>query len=135
MHKILICGDRNWTDESLISMALTAYIPLAGKDAVVIHGDARGADKLGARAATKLGLKVIAFPADWGTFKRGAGPIRNQIMIEQEPSIILAFHDHIRMSHGTVDMLVRARKNGTPYNLYSHFEDTVRWRPQSSLLA
>ncbi len=46
----------------------------------VVHGDAPGADRGGAAWARERGLFVTAFPADWATHGRAAGPIRNRRM-------------------------------------------------------
>lgn len=141
MYKILICGDREWKDAPFIEAMLQAEIVTAqafgdpNVQIVVIHGDARGADKLGARAALNLGIQEVPFPAQWDTFGKAAGPVRNQAMIEQEPNIVLAFHDDILHSKGTLDMLQRAKKNGTAYKIFAHTGCVVHWTPQARLLA
>lgn len=86
-------------------------------DTVIIHGAARGADTLGKFVAERIGLKVIndgkGFPADWKRYGKGAGPIRNQQMIDEgKPDLILAFHENISESRGTKDMVARARGIG-----------------------
>lgn len=86
-------------------------------DTVVIHGAARGADTLGKFVAERIGLKVIndgkGFPADWKRYGKGAGPIRNQQMLDDgKPDLVLAFHENINESVGTKDMVARARRIG-----------------------
>ena len=86
-------------------------------DTLIIHGAARGADTLGKFVAEKIGLKVIndgkGFPADWNRYGKGAGPVRNQQMIDEgKPDLVLAFHENINESRGTKDMVARARGIG-----------------------
>jgi hypothetical protein len=59
--RILVCGDRNWHDMSIIERELKKFPP----GTVVIHGGAKGADTLGGFVAEKLGFKVLVFPANW----------------------------------------------------------------------
>ena len=86
-------------------------------DTLIIHGAARGADTLGKFAAERIGLKVIndgkGFPAEWKRYGKGAGPIRNQQMLDEgKPDVVLAFHENISESRGTKDMVARARGAG-----------------------
>lgn len=114
--RILICGDRHWTDYGLILTYIDMYAPTT-----VIEGEARGADKLAAQAARIRGIQVLPFPADWSKHKRAAGPIRNQQMInEGKPDMVLAFHDDLTHSKGTLDMVTRARKAGLRVVVVSH---------------
>ena len=107
---ILCCGDREWKNEISIERELETY----SRDTVIIHGNARGADKLSSIVGKRLGFKeIISFPANWFKYGRAAGPIRNQQMIDEgKPDYIIAFHSDIKSSKGTKDMLNRASKHG-----------------------
>lgn len=107
--RILVCGNRHWRNMGVIERELKKF----DKDTIVIHGAAPGADTLGAFVAEKLGFEVIPYPAKWHIYKRGAGPIRNQQMIDEgKPELVLAFHEDISQSVGTRDMVSRARGVG-----------------------
>lgn len=108
--RILICGDRNYTDYKRILGFLKEY-KRKHSELVVIEGGAKGADKLAKRAADELKIPVVEYQADWLGLGRAAGPIRNQKMIDEgKPDIIVAFHDDIESSKGTKDMINRAKK-------------------------
>lgn len=114
--RILICGDRNYTNYQFI------YEYLAGcslcKADTVIHGDCRGADRLGGIAGEALGAKIEACPAQWAKYGKSAGPIRNAKMLSDgNPDIVLAFHEDIEKSRGTKHMMTIARKAGVPVYL------------------
>lgn len=113
-RRVLVYGSRTWDDDSAIQHAI-ATLP---DDAVVIHGGARGADEMAGRAARKRGLAVEVFRADWGRHGRAAGPIRNQLMLDEgRPTDAIGF----RMpgtSAGTDDMSRRLDAAGISRALY-----------------
>lgn len=103
---ILICGDRNWTNETLIEDILLSIPEID----TVIHGDCKDADKIGGKIAKKLGFKIKIYPADWSLGKK-AGPLRNTQMLEENNiDLVLAFHDNIKESKGTKNMITQSRK-------------------------
>jgi hypothetical protein len=109
--RVLVCGDRDYTDGDLIKSVLAEIHKTVEKIAVVIEGGCRGADLLAKQAACDLGIPVREFPADWQKYGRAAGPIRNrQMLVEGCPHVVLAFHECIAESHGTLDMVRRAAK-------------------------
>ena len=82
---------------------------------VLIHGGCRGAAVMAARIGHRLGWEVECFPADWDGLGRKAGPIRNQQMLDEGfPQVVLAFHNNLERSTGTLDMVKRARGIGVP---------------------
>ncbi len=106
--RILVCGDRNWTDKDKIKQTLALLQP-----DVVIEGEARGADTIGRKVAEGMGVEVLPFPAQWSRYGRAAGIMRNQQMLDEgKPTLVLAFHSDLPNSKGTKDMVRRARKAG-----------------------
>ena len=56
-------------------------------------------------------MLVNPFPAQWSKYGRAAGPLRNtQMLSEGNPDIVLAFHDNIKRSRGTRNMIVQSLK-------------------------
>lgn len=113
--RILICGDRNWRNMTIIERELKKFPP----GTVVIHGAAKGADTLGGLVADKLGFEVMTFPAKWNIYGRSAGSIRNQVMIDEgKPELVLAFHENLSESKGTKDMVNRASGVGIKVEVF-----------------
>jgi len=109
MVSVLVTGDRNYRRIDFVERELKK-LP---SDTIIIHGAAPGADTLAGLIAERIGLKVISFPARWHVYGRSAGPIRNQAMIDEgRPDLILAFHDNIKDSKGTKDMINKGIKAG-----------------------
>jgi hypothetical protein len=107
--KVLVTGDRNWTDELMMEKAIGS---LSAGDCV-IQGLARGADAMARYHAIKRGLQFLDFPANWDLYGRGAGPIRNKQMLDQNPDVVWAFHENLAQSRGTLNMVRQAMKKGT----------------------
>lgn len=117
-HRLLICGDRNWTDDNLVREVFVQYLSQVD---CVIEGEARGADTIGRQVAEEFGILVLPFPADWATHGRAAGPIRNRQMLKVGcPTLVLAFHDDLDSSKGTKDMVNAARRVGIPVRIIQH---------------
>lgn len=127
VKKIIVTGDRAWDDIPRVVKELKGYRP----GTILVHGACRGADVVCAAVAEALGFIVRAYPADWKQFPRAAGPIRNQQMLDvenrpEEPiDICLAFHNNIKSSKGTADMVRRVVKAGIAYKLNTSADDVV----------
>lgn len=55
----------------------------------VVHGGATGADECGANWARDEGIALRCYPADWETYGRAAGPMRNQAMASYADAVVL----------------------------------------------
>lgn len=117
MAKVLVCGSRTWTyyeDGELIR----EFIDSLPANTIIVHGDARGADRIAAACAFQRGLEVHAYPAKWALFSKRAGVLRNQEMLDEEhPDLVAAFTLNIVTSKGTGDMVRRARDAGIPVEI------------------
>ncbi len=108
--RVLICGGRDW--QSIEPMR--AFIALLPPGTTIIEGEARGADSMARELARERKLTVERYPADWATYGRAAGPIRNKQMLDAEPDLVVAFHPNLSESKGTANMVSLARKKGVP---------------------
>lgn len=85
---------------------------------VIIHGAAKGADTLAGGYAYRHEIPVQAFPADWTTYGKRAGPIRNHQMLKEGcPDLVIGFVGP--NSRGTRHMLDIAKKAGIPVKTVS----------------
>jgi len=79
----------------------------------IIHGAARGADRMAGEIATELGLRVVACPADWARYGKAAGLIRNRQMLDEyKPQLVLAFVQDWANSRGTQHTVSLSQKRG-----------------------
>lgn len=113
VNKVVVCGDRNWTD----SKAIWDRLERLPKTCLIITGGAKGADKIAEQAAIILGNPRHIIMADWNKYGLSAGPIRNRQMLDMKPDLVIAFHSDINNSKGTKDTLNEAKRRGIPTEL------------------
>ena len=110
MKNVLVCGGRSYSDARAVNIALSV-IHQIDRIGLIVHGGAEGADRLADNWAAAKNVSIRRFPADWDRFGKGAGPKRNQQMLdEQHIDLVVAFPG----GKGTEDMIRRAMKEGVP---------------------
>jgi YspA, cpYpsA-related SLOG family len=107
-RRVIICGSRGWSDRQRIEERLF-YLP---PDAVIVHGAARGVDRIAHQEAEKAGFLLEPHPAEWERYGKRAGFIRNEEMANLGADLLIAFWDG--RSRGTLDMMERCAKYGIP---------------------
>lgn len=112
--KALVTGDRNW-ESNIVILSFLDFWKSNGLTEIV-EGGAKGADSIAATWAKSIGLEVHEIKADWNKFGRAAGAIRNRQMLKLHPDVevVFAFHDDLRSSRGTKDMVNYAISKGLP---------------------
>lgn len=112
--RLIFCGSRYWENFVKI-MDVMGILHDFFPDLCVIEGEADGADKYAKWAAQNLGIPFIPVKADWDTYRRAAGPLRNdEMLMKYKANGTVAFHDDIRSSRGTLDMVTRTLKVKRP---------------------
>lgn len=111
--RVIVCGSRRWNNRKAISDRLYELVMASDGDyPVIVHGAARGADRIAEEEAGKAGLVTDPHPGDWGRYGKAAGPIRNEEMAALGADLCIAFGP--TPGSGTQDMVDRARKHGIP---------------------
>lgn len=128
MAKVLVCGGRDFTDRALLDDMLD-FFNVKGRIDCVVHGDQRGADALAKEWALKRGIDHKPYPADWKKHGKSAGPIRNELMLDDNPDIhvVIAFPTG---GPGTIGMMNLARKRGIRVNDASNRDNAQYWPAQ-----
>lgn len=105
--RVGVTGGRDYDNHHAVVNALSCLPP----DAILVHGDATGADTLCVEQWGDIHERdTEAHPADWLRHGKAAGPIRNQQMIDSGLDLLIAFPG----GRGTADMTRRARAAGVP---------------------
>lgn len=92
--RVLVTGSRDWVKITVIRDALTAVMSensLLPRSVTIVHGGASGADSIAGGLGRSMGMKVEVFPAQWNTYGKRAGYLRNAEMVATGPAICLAF--------------------------------------------
>lgn len=88
--KVLVCGGRDFNDAALMNFWLATFhrrTPIT----MLIHGGAKGADKMAGRWAQASGIHAAEVMALWDALGRAAGPMRNEAMLLLQPDHVVAF--------------------------------------------
>ena len=105
--RVLVCGGRDFYHWGLLHNTLSG-IKNENHISCIIQGEAKGADWLAKAWASWFNIPTEDYPADWKAYKKGAGHIRNQQMIDEgKPDLVVAF----KGGTGTADMIRRAKKH------------------------
>jgi len=117
MTRVIIAGSRKFNDynKMLFTVDRIGLHLINTIDQVeIISGHALGADSLGEKLAKAYGYPLKIFPADWDTYGRAAGPIRNEQMAKYaaaaDRGILVAFP--VGESRGTRNMIKLAKQYG-----------------------
>jgi hypothetical protein len=119
-YRILVTGSREFDDYATIcteiGRVMTRLIAADGPypRVVVVHGAARGADKLAEQAARAFGMATEAHPADWEAHGKSAGFRRNAEMVALGADLALAFYKQGAGNKGTDHCARLAEKAGIP---------------------
>lgn len=101
--RTIFAGSRHLSSKTALTLVTIAQHEATWEITHVLHGDCRGVDKV----SESLGLPTTVYPADWKTHGKAAGPIRNQIMVDNADALIAIWDGK---SRGTLDIIKRARK-------------------------
>lgn len=110
--KVIIAGGRNITDYNIVK---SAYHKSGFEATEIVSGGARGVDYLGELFAKDHGVLIKVFPADWKTYGKRAGPLRNLQMAEYAQALIAVWDGE---SRGTANMIAQAREHDLDVFIY-----------------
>jgi hypothetical protein len=124
--KLLVCGSRLWANRQFLYKVLDA-LHEKEKIQILIEGESRGADAMARDWAVKNKVSLRKFPAKWDSYGNGAGPVRNQLMLDKgAPDRVLAFHNDIAGSRGTKDMVKKSLAAMVPVLIVSENDKPER---------
>ena len=96
--KVLVCGGRDYNNSDKLFEVLDMIKEICDtnflepSEMIIIHGGARGADRLAGQWAKSRDIHSEVYLADWDRYKKSAGPIRNELMLKSgNPNIVVAF--------------------------------------------
>jgi hypothetical protein len=108
MLKVIIAGSRDFMNYKLLQEWADTYLQRYPIDQIeIVSGGARGTDRLGERYAKERGIALKIMPADWKTYGKSAGYLRNAEMAQYATHAII-FWD--KQSLGTKNMIDLAKK-------------------------
>lgn len=107
--RVLVCGARDYRGREHVFRRLESALAKSDGRLLVIQGGAGGADGLAREWCNDRGVAYVTVPAAWKQFGKAAGPLRNQVMLDDwKPDLVLAFPG----GRGTADMVRRSETEG-----------------------
>lgn len=103
---VIIAGGRDFNDYKKLCRSCDRVL-LNQTDIEIVSGCANGADSLGERYAKERGYRISKFHADWDTYGKSAGYIRNEQMARYSQGLIAFWN---KKSRGTKHMIDLAKK-------------------------
>ena len=119
-HKFycLVAGSRNWSNYEVMRERLDYFLQ-NHEQVIIVSGGARGADALAERYARERGYGLKVFPAQWDTYGKRAGYLRNEEMHKyisaHEKRGVICFWDGV--SKGTAHNFELAKKYNNPLRI------------------
>lgn len=121
-----VTASRTWYDWRTI-WGVLAHMP---GGALMFNGMADGGDCLCRSFWRAQGSVVRPFPADWKTLGNPAGHVRNTLMMEHMPRLVLAFVCDDGPSRGTRDAIREADNRDIPvFEFYQHADPNTLTSP------
>lgn len=102
--KVLVCGGRAFDDQKFVFLTLNR-LDREKPITEIIEGGATGADTCARNWAKHYGVKCTTVKADWASYGKSAGPIRNKLMADLHPNLVVAF----KGGSGTANMIAVAK--------------------------
>lgn len=112
--KVIIAGGRDFYDYKAMCKCLDGIDWFCEE---LVSGAARGADSLGEQWAMDNKVPIARFPADWNTYGKRAGYLRNEQMADYADALV-AFWDG--ESKGTKHMIDIANRKGLLVHVCSY---------------
>lgn len=115
--RLAIVGSRDFNNYQTLENVIDNIIDDNDYEIIeIVSGGARGADALGEKYADKFAIDKVIFPADWKTYGKRAGFLRN-VDIIKNCDVCICFWDG--QSHGTKhDIELCQQYNKTCYIYY-----------------
>jgi hypothetical protein len=107
---VAIVGSRDFKDKDFVEESICSLFDIGGFFAGIISGGASGVDTIAKKIAEEYGVPFTEYEADWKTYGKSAGPIRNELIVK-DCDLLIAFWDGI--SPGTkssIDIAKRLKK-------------------------
>jgi len=123
--KVIIAGTRDFNDyeyaEPLIDKILSNKSQT--HKILIVCGMARGADLIGKEYGENKNYEVLKYPADWDSFGKSAGYIRNKEMANNADALIV-FWDGA--SKGTLNMINIAKEKGLKVVIINYLKGEIK---------
>ena len=116
-RRICVAGGRDFHNYKVLTAVLMQYLSESPEKAAIVSGGANGADALGERYAREHRMELHIYPAEWQTYGKRAGSIRNAAMAHIADELVAFWNGR---SHGTRNMIEQMTRLGKPVAVFDY---------------
>lgn len=98
LKTIAVIGSRDFSDTALLKTVLDQHKPTK-----IISGGAKGADALAEAYAIENEIEILLFKPDWKKYGRGAGIVRNRLIVDAADYVIAFWDGKSRGTKASID--------------------------------
>ncbi len=113
--KLIIAGSRKWSHSAALALVRSAleekFRDVFSRMTELVSGGCRGIDAAAEDYCYKIGKPSKTFIAEWDTYGKAAGPIRNRQMAEYADELLLIWDGK---SRGSASMKREMERLGKP---------------------
>lgn len=110
MIVVAVVGSRQFSDKPCVENIIAILAERWGGDLKVISGGAGGVDSWARDYCIGNGIWFEEFPADWNSYGKRAGFLRNQQMIEMSQGVVAFWDGKSKGTKLTIDLALQHRK-------------------------
>lgn len=104
MNIVGIVGCRNYNDYGEFSKKINEWVGVNGKIDIIVSGGCNGVDKLAEIYSKENNISMKIFNADWKTYGKRAGPIRNKQIVDAVNHLIALPSKNSKGTYITIKM-------------------------------
>lgn len=122
-RRLLVCGSRGINDKDWIFSQIESYWYehlACYSNPIMIEGAARGVDLIAKAYAVENNWEVEEYPAEWDKYGRGAGYIRNDIMVKAADEVLILWDGESRGTKNDIDL---CKKYNKPHKIVLYKEE------------
>lgn len=109
MIRLAIVGSRYHNDYETFRQHILDWIDINGRPDVIISGGAEGLDSLARKFANEEKITLIEHLPDWKRYGKRAGPIRNQLIVN-DATYMIAFPLDGPGTKDSINKMIEAKK-------------------------
>jgi len=119
--KLMVCGSRSITNSEMVFNQIDVLVNeknIKLEDLIIVDGGAKGVDTYAAHWANSKNVKIEWYRPDWAHYGRGAGIVRNKLMVEACDFCLILWDG---VSKGTKSDIDLCKKLSKPYKVVTSY--------------
>lgn len=110
--RVIVAGSRMFNDYEKLCKELDYLLRTKAEthSITIVSGCAQGADKMGEQYANSKGYQVERYPAQWDTYGKKAGYLRNTQMSENADALVAFWDGKSKGTRHMINIMTKKKK-------------------------